>query len=197
MLTGSYSDVVTSRPTLDFLLDQGADINRSRPTLRTPLSPVGHVDHTVGALNEAARLGDPELFDYLVSRGADPTRSLALHYACGSPEDATRAMLDHLLTRYGDAFGRDVSASDEKPGLRDYGPQHRPRPRCSGTPWRYALCHNNLVALQYLSARGAKPVPGRVSRVMREEMAKVIPRLLEKRKRAAGDDDAEAEPGNA
>lgn len=196
-MTDSYSDVITSRPTLDFLLDQGADLNRSRPPLRTPASRADDVDHTVGALNEAARLGDPELFDYLVLRGADPARSLALHYACGSPEDTTQAMLDHLLTRYADAFGGDLSASDEKPGLRDYGPRHRPRPRISGTPWRYAVYYENLVALQYLAARGAKPVPGRVSRAMREEMDKVIPRLLEKRQRPAGDDDAEVGPASA
>ena len=183
--------MVTSRPSLDFLLDQSADINRSRPSLLTPKSRAGDVDHTVGVLNKAAQLGDVALFDYLVSRGADPARSLALHYACGSPEDKTQAMLDHLLTAYSDTFSPDISASDEKPGLRDYGPKHRPRPRCSGTPWRYAICHDNLVALQYLMARGAKPVPGKVSAAMREDMRQAISRLSEKKERAADGDTKE------
>ena len=183
--------MVISRPTLDFLLDQGVDINRSGPTLSTPVSRAGDIDRTVGVLNEAAKLGDVALFDYLVSRGADPVRSVALHYACGSPEDKTRAMLDHLLTTYGDTFERDVSASDEKPGLRDRGPKHRPRPRCSGTPWQYALYYRNTVALQCLLDRGAKVVAGK-SRLTRKEMHEVIDNLSEKRRSAvdkgAGED---------
>lgn len=38
---------------------------------------------------------------------------------------------------------------------------------------------------------------GAVSQVKQEEMGKAIPRLLEKRKRLEGDDDAGSEPGSA
>jgi hypothetical protein len=60
-------------------------------------------------LNVAAHHGVLDLFDHLVARGADASRSNALHYAA-SCQDAVKAtaMIIHLIETY----HRDPSASD-------------------------------------------------------------------------------------
>jgi hypothetical protein len=57
-------------------------------------------DKTLGVLNNAATLGDIDLFDYLVSRGADPSKSIALHAAARCPDPVkTKAMILHLVDK--------------------------------------------------------------------------------------------------
>jgi hypothetical protein len=93
------------------LLDKGADINR--PIERN--IPKGDRDDTVKVLNKAAAQGNIEMFDHLVGRGADPSRSITLHTAtqCEDPVK-TVAMITHLIEKY--RF--DVNADEECGGLR-------------------------------------------------------------------------------
>ena len=97
-------DFARDRKTLDWLLDQGVDINRT-DTQRLDngfnLAP-GETDRSLHLLNNVAADGNIALFDCLVDRGADPTLSTALHSAsaCKDP-DLSRAMVCHLLDRYG------------------------------------------------------------------------------------------------
>jgi hypothetical protein len=92
--------------------------------------------------------GDIAFFDYLVGRGADPHRSLALHCAskCKDPQ-TTVAMIDHLL----DVHQMDIEANNED--LRDFF--HAAGD--SGTPLKCAVFYHNLAALTRLLERGANP----------------------------------------
>lgn len=94
----------------------------------------------------AAR-GDIELFDHLVSRGADPHRSMALHCAsrCKDAQKA-EAMIDHLL----DCHGLDIELNNMK--LRDY---FDTTGDC-GRPLECAIFHQNLAAVNKLLERGAE-----------------------------------------
>lgn len=100
---------------LDWLLDQGADLNRpSDPSLPGRQYFQGDNDLTLGVLNNAAASGDTELFDYLISRGDDPARSIALHHACRcSDPEKTVAMISHLVEKY----HFDVNAHDNITGI--------------------------------------------------------------------------------
>jgi hypothetical protein len=151
--------------------------------MKTPKRRASEVDRTVGILNEAARLHDVELFDYLVSRGADHTRSLALHMACGKHEDdpegvKCQAMLAHLI----DEYGFDINAPDETPGLREYGPPGALHPPYAGPPRQYAVYHDNAVALKFLIERSAKPVPGSINIAIRWKRHAVLAVLLDEGK---------------
>jgi len=101
-------------------------------------------------LNNAAASGNIELFDHLVSRGADPTKSIALHHAARCKDPAkTKAMITHLVTRH----GFDVEADDNATGLRpldsliDYEDW--------GTPMRFAYLFKNQAAIEALKEYGA------------------------------------------
>lgn len=75
----------------------------------------GLFDKTLGSLNNAAALGDVDLFDYLVSRGADPSKSIALHTAAYCLDPAkVKAMIAHLV----DMYSFDPDAGDNPTGLR-------------------------------------------------------------------------------
>lgn len=98
-------------------------------------------------LNNVAANGDIEFFDYLVSRGADPHRSLALHDVsrCRDDDKAT-AMVHHLL----DAHNMNIHADNED--LRDF---FHDAPD-SGTPLCSAIDNQNLAVVKALLDRGAK-----------------------------------------
>lgn len=135
---------VGRREILDWLLDQGVDVNSYSPYRSIKK---GDRDDTVGVLNEAAALGDTALFDYLVSRGADPKRSIALHEAtrCKDPVK-TAAIIDHLVEKY----NFDVDADDSCGGLRDFfGDQPQ-------LPLDEATSRHNATAVRALLKHGAK-----------------------------------------
>lgn len=91
---------------------------------------------------------DIELFDHLVSRGAEPSKSLALHYTskCKVPERAV-AMLSHLL----DVYEMDIHADTDD--LRNF---FHDSPD-SGTPLCSAVYYKNLAVVEELLKRGADP----------------------------------------
>ena len=76
-------DFAHDREMLDCLLDQGADINRTDSMRRDEGSvlAVGEADFSLHLLNNVAASGDIDLFDHLVSRGADTSLCTALHAA--------------------------------------------------------------------------------------------------------------------
>jgi hypothetical protein len=99
-------------------------------------------------LNKVAASGDIAYFDHLVSRDADPHKSLALHSACKCKDpEQTTAMMKHLL----DVHHVNIEADNED--LRDYF--HAAYD--SGTPLNCAVYHENLPALLTLLERGANP----------------------------------------
>lgn len=133
-----------SRTELDWLLDQGVDINGTRVPKNTQLG-----EWSIEILDQTAAAGDIELMKYLVSRGANPSQSLALHSATTCKDaDKTRAMIACLITDH----GMDIEADTED--LRD----NFSYPEGSGTPLNAAIHQQNLAAVHELLKRGAKPV---------------------------------------
>jgi len=93
---------------LDWMLDQGVNITRTDIHTTDNGSRLPHngrgqgsFDYSLKILNNIAERGDIQLFDHIVSRGADPLRSLALHRAskCADSEKSI-AMIDHLLDQH-------------------------------------------------------------------------------------------------
>jgi ankyrin repeat protein len=104
-------------------------------------------DYSLKVLNQIAALGDIELFDHLVSHGADPQRSMALHRAskCPDPEKAI-AMIDHLLDKHLlniEANNADFLTAIDSPD--------------AGTPLNLAVHYRNLATVKHLLKRGAQP----------------------------------------
>lgn len=89
-----------------------------------------------------------ELFNHLVDRGADPSRSLALHYVCKckDPQKAVE-MLSTLL----DKHGMNIYADTDD--LRKFFHSAKD----SGTPLCSAVYYQNLVVVEELLRRGANP----------------------------------------
>jgi len=138
---------------IDLLLDQGVDPNKTVQNDLIRGLKHGEIDENCQVLNAAAERGDVAIFDHLVSRGADPKRSIALHRAvlCKDYQASVR-MINHLVDRY----GFDVNAHDEANGLR------RNIMTCfpdQGHPLRVALMSGNVPAIEVLLARGADPTP--------------------------------------
>jgi len=142
---------------LDWLLDQGVDISRTDihktdGGRRLPHNGTGRgsFDYSLKILNKIAERGDIQLFDHIVSRGADPLRSLALHHASKCKDtERTTAMIDHLLDKYHmdiEAHSKVLRPMIHFPG--DYG-----------TPLVCAVWHENFAAVQHLLTRGANPEP--------------------------------------
>lgn len=142
---------------LDWLLDQGVDITRtdihttdSGSRLPHDGKGKGSFDYSLKILNKIAEEGDIQLFDHIVSRGADPLRSLALHRAskCKDTEKSI-AMIDHLL----DKHHMDIEAHTKvlRPTVHFPGD--------SGTPLVCAVWYNNIAVVQHLLKRGANPEP--------------------------------------
>ena len=88
------------------------------------------------------------MFNDLVSRGADPRLSIALHRASKCQDAATCiAMIDNLL----DQHNMDIEGDNEVFRNRiDYSAD-------SGTPLNCALCYKNIAAINHLLKRGANP----------------------------------------
>ncbi|KAI1089760.1 hypothetical protein F5B19DRAFT_465785 [Rostrohypoxylon terebratum] len=141
-----------SREVVDWLLDHGVQLNFPQSELRTDLKK-GERDDTLGVLNEAAAQGNTEMFDYLVSRGANPQQCLALHYATlHKPQDSAQveASISHLLQRY----NYDVNGDDTCGGLvklSDFTDVS-----WQGPPLRWAVYHDNLPAVKSLLSHGAE-----------------------------------------
>lgn len=104
-------------------------------------------DYSLKVLNRIAASGDIELFDHLVSRGADPQRSIALHRVskCRNSEKAI-AMIDHLL----DKHHMDIEAKSEdfRTTIDSID---------AGTPLNCAVHYQNLATVKHLLRRGAQP----------------------------------------
>ncbi|KAF7190796.1 hypothetical protein HII31_07955 [Pseudocercospora fuligena] len=143
-------DYADDADTLDWLLDLGADINRTdeRRTSDGQYLYTGATDTSLHVLNRVAARGNIKLFDHLVSRGADPHRSFALHCAskCKDPEVSV-AMVSHLL----DHHKLDVYANNED--LRNFFHD----PPDSGTPLTNAIYRRNLAVVKELIRRGVDP----------------------------------------
>lgn len=102
--------LVDRREILDWLLDQGVDINKPTKRSRGGLNIAqDKFDRTLRAT------GDIKLFDHLVARGADPSRSIALHHStrCADPK-MTKAMMSHLVKKY----HFDINANENSGGER-------------------------------------------------------------------------------
>lgn len=152
----SSRNFVKSRDILDYIIDQGVDINRTNHKIldggfrlagRECLQQEGTLDFSLKVLNGVAARGDIELFDHLVSRGADPQRSMALHCAsrCKDAEKST-GVIDHLL----DQHRLDIELDSMT--LRKYPDTTGD----CGTPLECAIFHQNLAAVNKLLERGAK-----------------------------------------
>lgn len=137
---------------MDWILDQGVDINNSnhKRVEYTGASGGCCEDYSVKVLSNVAARGDIELFDHLVGRGADPHRSMALHSVCRckDPQKA-KAMVDHLLDKHGMNIEAHNKSLRKLMFMRD-----------SGTPVHCAVHYNNLATLEQLLARGADPESG-------------------------------------
>ena len=140
----------------------------------------GHVakvyqDRTCEVLNVAAHRGDIDIFDHLVARGADPSRSNALHYAA-TCKDALKAnaMITHLIEKY----HLDPNASDSCGGLNEL----LDLPGGLGDPYRnpldYAVSRGNLPAAEALLKFGADP-SNSIYEAIEEYQAPAVKILLE------------------
>ena len=143
--------MIDNREILDWLLNQGIDINCNTGQdfhLYTNEGPLW--DNTCAVLNKAAALGDVEPFDHLVSRGADPSRSVALHMATRCEDPAkTVAMITHLIEQY----HFDVNNNDDTcNGLWNKGLGGG---LGEGVPLNGALVWDNLAAVEVLLKYGA------------------------------------------
>jgi hypothetical protein len=137
--------VLDRREILDWLLDQGLDINGPGNDTLKGVDKL-YRDNTVSVLNEAAAYGDIELFDYLVARGAKPSRSNALHNASGSKNSVV--MITHLI----DTYHLDVNAGDECGGLNELVKWNT----TPGSPLNYAIQASNTSAAEVLLKYSAK-----------------------------------------
>jgi hypothetical protein len=143
---------------VDWILDQGADPNQN-PESSILRRQQGERDDTVEVLNAAAALGDIETFGHLVMRGANPSRSIALHKATRCKDPAlTVAMITHLVEKY--YF--DVNADDKCGGLRYFGGLGWDPPEYE-SPLQCAINHENVPAIQVLLRYGADPTPSLLS----------------------------------
>lgn len=140
------------RQTLDWLLDQGADINRTdSQRLDDGFNlAIGETDGALHLLNNVAAKGDIDLFDHLVTRGADTSLCTALHSASRCKDaETSRAMVCHLL----DKHNMDINRNNDD--LRHF--YHDPED--SGSPLCSAIIYKNLPVVHELLKRGASVNP--------------------------------------
>jgi ankyrin repeat protein len=134
---------------LDWLLDQGADINRTdnrRLDSGFNLAP-GETDDSLHLLNNTVASGDIDLFDHLVRRGADTSLCTALHAASRCPDGPTSiAMVRYLL----DKHNMDINRDNDDLRHFEHDSQDAGSPLCS------AILHKNLTVVHELLARGAR-----------------------------------------
>jgi len=139
---------------LDWMLDRGAEITRTDESRRTARGrhrmKGGGKDHSLEVLNRAAAEGNVKMFEHLVHRGAEPSRSLALHRVSECNDTAKMiVMVDCLL----DQYHFDIEA-DNRQFLKT-----GPRPDF-GTPLHVAIYNKNIDAVRHLLKRGADPESG-------------------------------------
>jgi hypothetical protein len=145
----SRRDCADSKEDLDWLLDQGVDVSLTDPHRQDNGFNLGggERDHSLKVLNNIAKNGDIELSDHIVSRGADPLRSMSLHAVSRCRDvDKMAAMIDHLL----DHYHMDIEANNED--LRDFFGAVPD----SGSPLMCAIFHENVAAVRKLLDRGAE-----------------------------------------
>ena len=138
---------------IEWLLDQGIDPNLPMIQFHLPYikDQYGEHDYTNAALNAAAAEGDVEMFDYLVTRGAQPSLAIPLHHVSKCKDHLlTERMIEHLIEKY--SF--DVNANDTCGGLRWYGPVG-PARRDTGTPLQLAIQRENTTAITSLRKYGS------------------------------------------
>lgn len=152
---------------MDWLLDQGVELNWPQSLLRHDLKKGEH-DDTLAVLNQAAKAGETDVFDYLVSRGADPSKCLALHYAAlYQPEDPAKVstVIDHFVDKYQFDVNSDSTCGGlvKLSSLTDTSDQ-------GGPPLIPAVYHHNIPAVKALLRRGANTEPALVTAIDREDM---------------------------
>lgn len=135
----ALSALVKNESLLKWFLSHGAD-----PNLGPPLSPQpdsAPLPDSGSALNCAASVATPQVFDLLIRHGAKLANSQPLHMAAASPEDAGRIpMMEYLLSK-----GCDVNASDEEArGFHAVGP-----------PLLYAIRQGQAEKVRWLLGHGA------------------------------------------
>lgn len=146
----NHRDFARERELLDWLLDHGADINRtdSRRLDTGFILAKGESDDSLHLLNKVAADGDINLFNHLVGRGAKASHSLALHAACRcETSDRSVAMINHLL----DVHHMSINSNDSDMRTTFSGAHDIGSPLCS------AIKHKNLAAVEELLRRGAEP----------------------------------------
>jgi hypothetical protein len=128
---------------------QGVDINRtdSRRLDNGFNLAIGETDNSLHLLNNVAASGNIDLFDHLVSHGAQTSLCTALHSAslCTDAE-TSRAMVRHLL----DKHNMDINQNNDDLRYFFRDSQDTGSPLCS------ALRHESLVIVRELLKRGAK-----------------------------------------
>lgn len=141
----ALSALVKNEALLGWLLEHGADPNLGPPVDHRPDS--APVSNSGSALNCAASVATPEVFDLLLQHGAKIENSQPLHMAAASQEDSGRIpMMEYLIGK-----GVDVNGSDEARGLQAVGP-----------PLFYAISQGQVEKARWLLRHGADPrVDGR------------------------------------
>ncbi|KAM7210890.1 hypothetical protein V8F06_013732 [Rhypophila decipiens] len=162
-------NLLTPISTLRYLLDLGADPNKPVVPSLIPSLKRGETDDTIQGLNKTAAQGDIQAFELLVSRGADPNKSIALHRVTrfkGTNDRTVAAMIDYLV----DMHGMDPNADDDCGGLRKLMTTLREE----GTPLEYALANENREAALALVKKGADP-----ERVCNKKKVDDVKRLID------------------
>jgi hypothetical protein len=105
------------------------------------------MDYSLHLLNNVAASGDIDLFDHLVSKGADTSLCTALHPASRCKDvETSRAMVCHLL----DKHKMDINRNNND--LRHFWHDSQD----SGSPLCSAIIHKNLAVFHELFQRGAE-----------------------------------------
>lgn len=99
-----------SQESVDWLLDQGVDINRTRNDATLALTEgkrgygsynLRQRQYSVVVLNYVAARGDTRLFDHLIPRSESPAQPRARYATRLSETEKSVAMIDHLSETYG------------------------------------------------------------------------------------------------
>jgi ankyrin repeat protein len=110
---------------------------------------MGESDYSLHLLNRVAADGNIDLFDHLVTRGADASLSTALHSASKCEDhEMSRAMVRRLLDKY----HMDINRNNED--FRDFFRDADDK----GSPLCSAILHRNLTVVHELLQRGASPI---------------------------------------
>ena len=141
----ALSALVKNEALSKWLLEHGADPNLG-PRLN-PQPDTAPVPNSGAALNCAASVAAPEVFNLLLEYGAKIENSQPLHMAAASQEDSGRIpMMEYLVGK-----GVDVNGNDEARGFQAVGP-----------PLLYAIRQGQVEKVRWLLGHGADPrVEGR------------------------------------